>query len=285
MRLTDILCDRATRLDEAVAIGDRIHLAAFAITVAEAYAAMPQVDPSVVPLWQALAKQNAQVMLRQIASSGITIVRSAADEYGDRSDDPRMMLRYMLWDMVVNHRLSVYTGHSDDHPAFSADDNAVFRTVHDYFTHGTLRRVFQRQIDALQLGDTPPSPAQLAQLLPHIRLDQGGNRGHTFGLRGEINTYLTHSRLAGAKLRPVLFTEVIGQACYQTVVGQFPQQKVGLLHGFDLFRIGLAQPANGPVAQRMAALRRVLPTQSTVPIRIAAQPTVEVRSLLATLAP
>ena len=37
---------------------------------------------------------------------------------------------------------------------------------------------------------------------------------------------------------PALFTEIIGQVCYQTSKGSFPTQKVAILKGFDYQNIG-----------------------------------------------
>ena len=37
---------------------------------------------------------------------------------------------------------------------------------------------------------------------------------------------------------PALFTEIIGQVCYQTSKGSFPVQKVAILKGFDYKNIG-----------------------------------------------
>jgi hypothetical protein len=278
MLITDII--RAPFIAEAVAISSNHQMAAYAITVAEAYDALPRSDAKAVPLWQAFAQQNDEVMLKKIASSGIKIEYSAEDPYEHLTNDPRMMVRYMLWDMVVNKRLPVYTGHSDDHPVFTPQQNVVFRTVHDYFAHGVLRATFKKQVDALGLTNQAPSPAQLAQILPTIKLDQGGNIGHQFTMRGEINAYLTHSKLASPKNLPVLFTEVVGQVCYQCVVGNFPQQKVGIMRDFDYLKVGVGQ---GAVQQRINQLMQQFTTEQAVRTSIAAKPTVVVSELIATV--
>jgi hypothetical protein len=270
-------------IDEDVAIRDNFHMAAFAITVAEAYDKLPRHDPTATQLWQLFAQQTEQVMLKKIASSGIKIEYSAADPYEHLTDDPKMMVRYMLWDMVVNHKLPVYTGHSDDHPVFSSEQNVIFRTVHDYFAHGKLRNTFKQQIQARGLDKQTPTPQQLAEILPTIRLDQGGNIGHAFSIRGEINAYLTHAKLAPPKTIPVLFTEVVGQVCYQNVVGSFPQQKVAIMHGFDYRRIGLGEHESAPVQRRIDTLRQQMQSQPTVQTSIAAKPVVSVRQLIATV--
>src|ERR1044072_2414861 len=257
-------------LSEAVAIRDPAHMAAFAIVVAEAYDAAPQVEPAAIKLWQELARQNRDVMLRKIAADGVRVEYTPHDPYGTLTDDPAMMVRYMLWDMLVNKRLQIYSGHSDNHPVFSEEDNVIFRTVHDYFTHGRLRGMFKQQIEQMGLMNQQPTPEQLAQILPNIKLDKGGNIGHVFSLRGEINAFLTHSRLASPRIVPVLFTEVDGQACYNTVVGDFPMQKAAILQGFDYRHVG--QPASPQVAQRMQEVRSQLRSEPVFDINVAAKP-------------
>lgn len=285
MLLQELLVEtrpRLINLDEDVPIRNASHLAAYAITVAEAYDALPRLDPSAVPLWQAFAVQNEEVMLRKIGASGIKVEYMPNDPYEHLTDDPRMMVRYMLWDMVVNHRLLIYTGHSDDHPVFTAQQNVIFRTVHDYFAHGKLRAVFKKQIDAMGLANQKPTPDQLAKILPTIKLDQGGNIGHSFKLRGEINAYLTHSKIAKPSTIPVLFTEIVGQACYHNVVRDFPDQKVALLRGFNYRRVGLAESQQ--VQQRIDILTKEVTSEQTVQTSIAAKPQVNVADLLTTLA-
>lgn len=264
---------------ERVAIHDPAHMASFAIVVTEAYDALPQVDPNAVKLWQQLATQNRDVMLRKIAADGVRVEYTPHDPYGILSDDPAMMVRYMLWDMLVNKRLQIYSGHSDNHPVFSEEDNVIFRTVHDYFTHGRLRGMFKQQIEQMGLMNQQPTPEQLAKILPNIKLDKGGNIGHVFSLRGEINAFLTHSRLASPRIVPVLFTEVVGQACYNTVVGDFPTQKAAIIYGFDYRHVG--QPSSPETAKRMQDVQMQLRSQPTLNIQVKAKPTIESADILA----
>ena len=88
----------------------------------------------------------------------------------------------------------------NEHPLFSKEDNLKFRAVHDYYTH--------------------------------IIANQ------EFGLRGELKAYNTHAKLAPPSALPALFTEVVGQACYKIVYGDFPTQKICELHGFDYKNVG-----------------------------------------------
>ena len=277
MLIREIITERL--IDEDVPIRDTSHMAAYAIVVAEAYDAAPQHDPSVTRLWQDFAQQNRTVMLGKIAKAGVKVEYTPDDPYGSDTDDPKMMIRYMLWDMVMNQRLQIYAGHSDNHPVFSEQDNVIFRTVHDYFTHGRLRAMFKQQLAKMGLLHRRPTPEQLAAILPTIKLDLGGNIGHTFTMRGEINAFLTHSRLVSPKLVPVLFTEVVGQVCYHVVADNFPVQKAAILQGFDYKRVGqITAPA---IATRMQQLIAALASEPTIHVKIAARPEVKSADILA----
>lgn len=106
--------------------------------------------------------------------------------------------------------LPIYTGDSE-HPVFTPEQNQKFRLVHDYMTHIAKNR---------KAGTGKEFTT------------------HGFNLRGEINTYLTHAKIAPKASVPVLFTEVVGQVCYKVTVGNFPPQKATVLDGFDYWNIG-----------------------------------------------
>lgn len=88
----------------------------------------------------------------------------------------------------------------NEHPYFSKRDNLIFRAVHDYLIHIK--------------NNTP------------------------FGQKGEIRSYNFHARVAPKQALPALFTEVVGQACYAVVNGNFPEQKIATLDEFDFEKIG-----------------------------------------------
>jgi hypothetical protein len=88
------------------------------------------------------------------------------------------------------------------HPYFSVVDNIVFRSVHDYLVH--------------ILGD------------------------YEFGLAGEIACYNLHAKLTTKEAVPALFVEVLMQACYAVVRGEFPKkQKVAVPTIFDFYNVGV----------------------------------------------
>tara|TARA_R100000664_G_C2754990_1_gene142656 strand:+ start:269 stop:2104 length:1836 start_codon:yes stop_codon:yes gene_type:complete len=95
-----------------------------------------------------------------------------------------------------------------EHDVFDPETNAKFRAVHDYMSH----------IQAI------------------------GSRGTDFSLKGEIQSYNTHLKTMPPESWPALFTEIVGQAStYFHQGGQFAEQKIALLDGFDYENIGVVE--------------------------------------------
>ena len=92
-----------------------------------------------------------------------------------------------------------------EHEVFDELTNAKFRAIHDYMSH----------IQAI------------------------GSRGTEFTLRGELAAYNTHLKTTPPSAVPALFTEVVGQVSVYNVLGDFAEQKICLLDGFDYFNIGV----------------------------------------------
>jgi len=92
--------------------------------------------------------------------------------------------------------------HSENHPVFNKEQNWKFRAVHDYIVY--------------ILGDKP------------------------FGLKGELQAYNLHAKLVPNDAKPAIFSEVVGQVCYEITTGNFPNpQKACYLYGFDFDDVGL----------------------------------------------
>ncbi len=222
-------------LQEGVVLSSVEEMAAFAVACAEAYDAAPRHDKSVEEAWN---------VLKRVKGAGIKVLYVPDDPYNDFGSDPKTILRAMLYDIIANKRLLIYSGHSDDHPNFSSDENVIFKTIHDCFTHGTLLKTFRKNLEAIAPelldGERKPTREELAKIIPNVSLTKGGNRGHRFALRGELNSLSTHIRIAPKAAAPALFTEVAGQA----IVGDFPVQKVAVLDGFDLRKIGQTIPGS-----------------------------------------
>lgn len=230
-------------LIERVALPSAFDLAAFTLVVAETYDAAPLKDKAAEASWVALNKSTTETLFKKIKASGFDVTFTPNDPYAKYSDDPVEMCKYMLYDLTVFHKLEVYSGHSE-HPVFTEEQNVMFRTVHDFFAHGVLRKVFveelKRVVRALRITELPPVE-QAGKLLSAVKLKSAGSM---FTARGEMNAASTHMRLAPRAAQGALFTEVVGQVCYQQVTGDFGVQKVCLLPGFDYLKIGVCLPGS-----------------------------------------
>ena len=111
-----------------------------------------------------------------------------------------------LRDDVFNNQTMKVSTLDAEHDIFDPQTNAKFRAVHDFMSH----------IQAI------------------------GSRGTDFSLKGEIQSYNTHLKTMPPASWPALFTEIVGQAStYFYQGGQFAEQKIALLDGFDYENIGV----------------------------------------------
>ena len=93
---------------------------------------------------------------------------------------------------------------------FGEIENLFFRAVHDYYGHLAARG---HESDDKKIT--------------------------TFDLEGELRAYNGHLKMLGTSdMAKAVFTEVIGQACYNIYYGNFPEQKVCFLDGFDHVNLG-----------------------------------------------
>lgn len=276
MRYRDLL--------EGVVANGPVELAAFAVAVAEAYEAAPVHDKTADVHWQALRNHTVEVLFKRVRGSGVRISFTPDDPYGDLvgTDDPKMMIRYMLYDMVFNKRLQIYSGHSSSHPTFSEHDNWIFRTVHDYFTHGTLRKNFEQSFLRAfpDFDGEEPSPEMLKQILPNVSLSRDGNKGFGFNARGELNAASRHIRLAPKAATPALYTEIVGQVCFQRICGDFPPQKVAVLQGFDYMRLGQTIAGSAADVRKREVLEMIRTKQPVIDLAIKSCPKIETAELV-----
>ncbi len=114
------------------------------------------------------------------------------------------------------------------HPVFTPEENLKFRAVHDYVVH----------------------------ILP-------GKGGPDFTRKGELRAYNLHRRLAPKDAWPALFTEVAAQACYATVRGDFPAQKVAVFSDVDFYNVGLDKSGARLRPAAQAASARVANPEGT----------------------
>lgn len=117
--------------------------------------------------------------------------------------DPYKSDAHMKAEVLKTGVLKVFTG-GTDHQIFSPELNIKLRVVHDWMAH----------------------------IQPNT----------TFTQKGEIQAYNAHLKTIPPAGAPALFTEVVGQAMYFTTRGNFPEQKIAILEGFDFFNIGVVDP-------------------------------------------
>ena len=106
----------------------------------------------------------------------------------------------MCQDAMQNGILKIWTG-GTEHPVFDPELNIKMRAVHDYMTHC--------------------------------------QRDTSFTLPGEIASFNAHMKTVPEAAREALFTEVVGQAAYFINYGEFPEQKITTLRGFDKHNLGI----------------------------------------------
>ena len=164
--------------------------------------------------WQALNVSNYKLWKRLISKVDVIFVSSDMNfaekekitifdkryELIYKKEQPYKNQKEMKEDYVKNNRIYISTDYSN-HPYFSIIDNIVFRTVHDFIVH--------------ILGN------------------------YEFGLKGELQCYNLHSKMASKEAVPALFTEVVGQVCKVIIDGKFPKQKVDIIKGVDFYNIGI----------------------------------------------
>jgi hypothetical protein len=181
--------------------------------VAKAYKDAPSMDSSVVKHWNALNRSNYTLFKRLLSKTKIILVTENQSDVGktlnlagksfkvEKTDgEPYGSQAEMKADWEKNKEIKISIDYSD-HPIFSVEDNVIFRCVHDFIVH--------------ILGN------------------------HPFGDKGEIASYNLHAKLVPPDALPAIFTEIVGQACYAVEYGEFGEQKIAVLNGFDYKKVGV----------------------------------------------
>jgi hypothetical protein len=189
--------------------------------VADAYEEAESYDKSEIYRWKILS-DHSQVMFKRLTSKVEVIFYTT--ETPDKSyieingkqyklkhyEDEGVAGPYNTYEEMVNDAkqnkvLKISIDYST-HPVFTVEENIVLRAVHDYIVH----------------------------ILS----------GVNFTGKGEIAAFNAHAKLAPKEAIPAIFTEVVGQACYFLTNGEFPQQKIALLKGFDYYNVGVVDGYN-----------------------------------------
>lgn len=198
-------------------------LLAYVIVVAEEYAYLPKVRPSDLKHWEALISHNNKMLPRIM--SDVDVVFTTEDPYKNQ--------REMMYDIIVNKRMKIYATTDDGsqegaHPGMSADDNNILRAVHDYLAHyGPNAQWFKHFLKTNNIKDVK------SKKLKTVRFQR-----NSFTVRGEMNTFVTHAKLAPKSAAPALFTEIVGQICTYFVTNNYTENKAAVMHGIDYQNIG-----------------------------------------------
>jgi hypothetical protein len=197
--------DERNPVGEAVELPSPVDMWAYAIVVAEAYQKAPTSDPRASEAYKAMVAST-QRLFQQV-NKMVNVQFTKDDPYKGPEDAAQ--------DVIQNKNLSVFSGGSP-HPVMSDEQNNMFRTIHDYYTH------VGKNIGPSKRGEK--------------------FKTHSFKFRGELNSYLTHTKLAPQNAIPALFTEVVGQLSYYVATGKFAPQKAAILDGFDYINLGRMSP-------------------------------------------
>lgn len=216
MRLSDVVLREGVRVHS-------YEFLAYVIVVAEEFHRLPKVDPDEVWRWEELVAHDDRMLPRVAGSVDIEFVTS----------DPYKNQREMMFDIIVNKRMKIYQTTPDEsqegsHPGMTDRQNDIFRAVHDYVGHFAPN--VQKVADYIATHNiaSPDDPKY-----KELRFDR-----NSFTVRGEMNTFVTHSRLAPPSAIPALFTEIVGQICTYFVTNDFTVNKVAVIDGIDYRNIG-----------------------------------------------
>lgn len=160
------------------------------------------------PYYDALKQSNMKLFKRMISKLDVNFTDDY-DNIGYKSAND--MIARLDKEGVIH----VDTRYSDSHDYFTPEENVIFRAVHDYYTHILRGKKF--------------------------------NQSYNFDLKGELQTYNTHSKLAPTQAIPALFSEVVCQVCFEVTTGAFPDpQKSAFIKGADFKNVGVISFKNNP---------------------------------------
>ena len=184
--------------------------------VAKAYLKAPIFEKKAIPHWEALRESNYTWFKKALSRVDLTFYTIFESDYNKNRgvifiEDKKYRLELITPEEEYSSATEMRNSYREtnklrisidysNHPYFNMVDNIVFRTVHDFIVH-------------IQ-GD------------------------HEFGDKGEMATYNLHAKICPPNARPALFTEIIGQVACAVYTGDFPEQKITVLEGFDYTNVG-----------------------------------------------
>lgn len=205
-------------LNESIVVNGN-ELIAYCFVVAEEYTKMPAFDESEMWRWEAMVAHNEKLLPMVLSKVKVEYVE----------DDPYPSMKAMMYDMIVNRRMKIYkSGEGSYHPGIKPQENDQLRTVHDYFGHFSKNaKNFKAFLEKNGIKDGKDG-----------KIAEYRFSGNNFTVRGEMNAYLTHAKLAPEAAKPALFQEIVGQICTYFTTGDYTSNKVGVLKGVDIKNIG-----------------------------------------------
>lgn len=231
MKITDVL-------NESIVTNGN-DFVAYCIVVAEEYRELPTYDEDVASLWKEVASHNEKMLGK--------IMKKVDIQYTSR--DPYKNQKEMMYDIIVNNRMKIFkTPSDDDHPGLTGVENDILRAVHDFVGHHL------------------PNEKEFAKMLAKDNYEKTPNykdyrfSKNSFTVRGEINTYLTHTKLLPKRLKPVFFTEIVGQICTYFTTGDYTDNKVAIMKGIDFDNIG--KFTDNELSNRKARYKQILDDDS-----------------------
>ena len=164
-------------------------------SLGRAYGNLPSSDPRALPAFRAMREEVGKqydFLTRPQSRGGLGIDIEPSDEDPYGRHDPNDIINEIRHDVQENRRIQVLSSASTGgHPFFTADQNDMFRGVHDLFGH------------------------------------LGSGRG--VDMHGEEASFQKHARMFSPLARQALASETRGQNSAFHLGGDFPEQKVALL--------------------------------------------------------
>ena len=123
--------DASTQIDYTKVVADKVRAA----RIADAYDALPKVDPKAYPAYQQFAREIEDQYEYLTKELGVKVKFVNKDPYKNSAE--------MMADVEKNNTLKVFkTSSTESHPFLSNEQNDKFRAIHDYFGHGSTGRGF-----------------------------------------------------------------------------------------------------------------------------------------------
>jgi len=205
-------------LTESISVNGN-ELIAYCFVLAEEYKKLPEFDESEMWRWNEMLSHNEKMLPKVLSKVKIEYV----------ADDPYPNMKAMMYDMTVNRRMKIFASDGEGYKhGISPKENDKFRAIHDYIGHFSKNaKAFKEFLEKNGIKDGKDG-----------RIAEYRFSGNNFTVRGEMNAYLTHAKLATEGAKAALFTEIVGQIATYFTTGNYTDNKVAVMKGVDFKNIG-----------------------------------------------